>query len=330
MTPLGQHLSIFLHEHLPHERQASRHTCDSYAYTFQLLIRFASEKLKIQPSFLTLEQIDAPLILEFLKYTEIERKNTSKTRNARLAGIKSFFRFLEYRVPSVLDQARRIHSIPMKKTDETFIDFLNREELQAILDAPNPQKRIGIRDRAMLYLAYNAGLRVSELINIHIENFERHPDQLIHVHGKGRRERILPLWRETTKVTQAWLDVRGNSTCPQLFLNARGYSMTRFGFEYILSKYVKMAEEKCPSLLKKRISPHVLRHTCALHTLQATGDIRKVSLWLGHNSIQSTEIYVRADPSEKLEAMAKTLPPNLKRGRFRPSDKLLEMLKPSK
>lgn len=330
MIPLGQHLSIFLHEHLPQERQASRHTCDAYAYTFQLLIRFASQKFKIKPSSLSLEQLNASLVLEFLKYIETDRKNAAKSRNARLAGIKSFFRFLEYRVPSVLDQARSIHAIPSKKTDETLIDFLNREELQAILDAPNPHIRTGVRDRAMLLLTYNAGLRVSELVGLCIENFKRHPEPLIHVQGKGRKERRLPLWKETSKVIQAWLDVRGDIMSPELFLNARGVSMTRFGFEYILGKYVKIAGKKQPSILKKRISPHVLRHTCAVHTLQATGDIRKVALWLGHSSIQSTEIYVRADPNEKFEALEKTMPPKLKRGRFRPSDKLLETLKPQK
>lgn len=330
MIPLGQYLSIFLHEHLPQERQASRHTCDAYAYTFQLLIRFASQKLKRKPSSLSLEQLNASLVLEFLKYIETDRKNSAKSRNARLAGIKSFFRFLEYRVPSVLDQARSIHAIPSKKTDETLIDFLNREELQVILDAPDPHTRTGVRDRAMLNLAYDAGLRVSELVGLCIDNFELHPEPLIHVHGKGRKERILPLWKGTSKVVQAWLDVRGDSISPELFLNARGVSMTRFGFEYILGKYVKIAGTKQQSLLKKRISPHVLRHTCAVHTLQATGDIRKVALWLGHSSIQSTEIYVRADPNEKLDVLEKTMPPNFKRGRFRPSDKLLEMLKPQK
>lgn len=330
MISLGRHLSTFLHEHLPHERQVSRHTCDAYAYTFQLLIRFASNKLKTQPSSLSLEQIDAPLILEFLNHIENDRKNSARTRNARLAAIKSFFKFVEYRVPSAIDQARQVHAIPAKKTDESLIDFLNLEELQALLDAPNPSSRSGLRDRAMLHLAFAAGLRVSELVGLRIEQLELSPHPLIHVYGKGRRERILPLWKQTTIAIRTWLKVRGDSIHPELFLGARGTAMTRFGFEYVLAKHVKLAAVKQPSLLKKRVSPHVLRHTCAMHTLQATYDIRKVALWLGHASVQSTEIYLRADPNEKLDALSKVMPPNLRRGRFRPSDKLLELIRPQK
>jgi site-specific recombinase XerD len=330
MISLSRHLSTYLHEHLPRDRQASRHTCDAYAYTFQLLICFASEKLKMQPSSLSLEQLDAPLILAFLNHIENDRKNSARTRNARLAAIKSFFKFLEYRVPSAIDQARRIHAIPAKKIDESLIDFLNREELQAILDMPDPHTRAGLRDRAMLHLAFAAGLRVSELVGLRIEQLELYPHPLIHVYGKGRRERILPLWKETTTAIRAWLEVRGDSIHPELFLNARGTAMTRFGFEYVLAKHVKLAAVKQPSLSKKRISPHVLRHTCAMHTLQATCDIRKVALWLGHASVQSTEMYLRADPSEKLDALSKVMPPTLRRGRFRPSDKLLEMIRPKR
>jgi site-specific recombinase XerD len=330
MISLSRHLFAYLHEHLPQERQASRHTCDAYAYTFQLLICFASEKLKIQPSSLFLEQLDAPLILAFLNHIENDRKNCARTRNARLAAIKSFFKFVEYRVPSAIDQARRIHAIPAKKIDESLIDFLNREELQAILDSPDPHTRAGLRDRAMLHLAFATGLRVSELVELRIDQLELYPHPLIHVYGKGRRERILPLWKETTMAIRAWLQVRGDSIHPEVFLNARGTAMTRFGFEYVLSKHVKLAAVKQPSLSKKRVSPHVLRHTCAMHTLQATCDIRKVALWLGHASVQSTEIYLRADPNEKLDALSKVTPPTLRRGRFCPSDRLLEMIRPKK
>jgi site-specific recombinase XerD len=182
----------------------------------------------------------------------------------------------------------------------------------------------------MLHLAFAGGLRVSELVGLNLTDLTLHPQPTVHVMGKGRRERVLPLWKETVTALRDWLKVRGESKTTALFLNARGDVMTRSGFEYILEKHIQTATTKQASLTKKRISPHSLRHSCGMHTLHATGDIRKVSLWLGHASLQSTEVYVRADPAEKLEAMASLVPPTLRRGRFRPPDKLLAMLRPKK
>lgn len=185
----------------------------------------------------------------------------------------------------------------------------------------------GIRDRAMLHLAFAASLRVPELVSLRIDQIDRHTVASIHVMGKGRRERVLPLWKETAVALKAWLVVRPASGAAELFLNATGRAMTRSGFEYILTKHVATAARKQPSIADKRVTPHVLRHTCAMHTLQATRDVRKVSLWLGHVSLQRTEIYMRADPTEKLEALAAMAPPSLKPSRFRSPDKLLAMLK---
>jgi integrase/recombinase XerD len=326
MTALAPHLSNFLREHLPKERSASQHTCEAYAHTFQLLLGFAASRLKIKPSKIEIERLDAPLILAFLQHLEKKRGNSARTRNARLAAINSFFRFLEYRVPSCLDQARRIHAIPMKKTDQALVSYLTRDELQALLDAPDVSTVSGIRDRAMLHLAFAAGMRVSELVGVRLDQIDRQGVSTVHIIGKGRRERILPLWKETAAAVKAWLKVRPASTAPELFLNARGQAMTRDGFEYILAKHVATASRAVPSIAKKRVSPHVLRHTCAMHTLQATRDVRKVSLWLGHADLESTEVYLRADPTEKLEALSAMTPPTLKPGRFRAPDKLLAML----
>lgn len=326
MTPLAPSLSAFLREYLPGQRRASPHTSETYAYAFKLLVCFAADRLKMQPSGLMIEQLDAPMILAFLHHLETTRGSGPKTRNARLAAIKAFFRYLEYRVVSTLDQSRSIHAIPMKKADEKLIDYLTRSELQALLDAPALDTYGGLRDRAMLHLAFAAGLRVSELVGLRIEDLELRPPVTIHVQGKGRRERVLPLWKETVTALRAWLAIRESVPAPELFLNARGQSVSRAGFEYILAKHVASAAEHEPSLSKKRISPHVLRHTCAMHTLQATHDVRKVSLWLGHATLQSTEVYLRADPTEKLEALAAMTPPGIKRGRFRAPDKLLSML----
>jgi site-specific recombinase XerD len=206
------------------------------------------------------------------------------------------------------------------------VAYLTRDELQALLDAPDLRSVSGVRDRAMLHVASAGGLRVSELVNLRIDQLDLRMTPTLHVIGKGRRERVLPLWKETTTVVKEWLKVRRSDGDRELFLNASGRAMTRAGFEYILAKWVTVAAGAQPSIAKKTVTPHVLRHTCAMHTLQATGDVRKVSLWLGHASIQSTEIYLRADPTEKLEALAKMAPPTLQRGRFKAPDKLLAML----
>lgn len=329
MTMLAAHLSAFLREHLPRERKASPHTCDAYAYGFQLLVCFAADRLGVRPSQLAVEQLDVSLVLAFLEYVEAERKCSARTRNARLAAIHSFFRFLEYRVPSCLEQARQVGAIPMKKTDQALIRHLNRDEIRALLDAPDPSSTSGLRDRAMLHLAFAAGLRVSELVGLRLDQLEQGPAPCVHVMGKGRRERILPLWKETATTIAVWLKARVPHRDPELFLSAAGRALTRSGFEYILAKHVAVAARSQPSIAGKRVTPHVLRHSCAMHTLQATRDIRKVALWLGHASLQSTETYLRADPTEKLEALASMAPLGLQRGKFQVPDKLLAMLKGS-
>ncbi len=329
MTPIAPHLAAFLREHLPRDRGCSHHTCESYAYAFQLLVCFAAEQHATSPSALTLEQLDAPLVLAFLEHLEVVRGNSASTRNVRLAAIKSFAHFLEYRLPSAIDQMRRVLAIPAKKTDEPLVPFLNRCELQALLDAPDPTTRSGGRDRAMLHIAFAAGLRVSELVGLRLDDIRLHPDPCVHVRGKGRRQRVLPLWKETTEALRAWLRVRPKTAGPELFLNARSGALSRSGFEYILAKHVSKAIAAAPSLVSKRVSPHVLRHTCAMHVLQATHDVRKVSLWLGHATMKSTEIYLRADPTEKLAALDAGTAPALRPGHFTAPDKLLAMLRGS-
>lgn len=326
MTAIAPHISVFLHERLPQQRGASVHTCESYAYAFQLLFQFASQQLKVKPSQLQLEQLDAGMIMAFLDALETQRGNSASTRNVRLAAIKSFMRFCEYRVPSILEQSRCVLAIPLKRTDQPLIKHLSVEEVQAILNAPNLSTRFGIRDRAMLHLCFAAGLRVSELVGLPLTALTFQPTPMIQVLGKGRKARTLPLWKETATDLRAWLSRRGDVSAAELFLNARGEPMTRSGFEYVLHKQVQMAIKSCSSLRGKRVSPHVLRHSCALMILQATGDLRKVSLWLGHASLQTTEGYLRVDPTEKLDAIEAVIPLALKRGRFRAPDKLIEML----
>jgi integrase/recombinase XerD len=326
MTPIAPHLTAFFQQRLPLERGASRHTSDSYAYAFKLLLAYASERLKVSPSQLALEQIDAPLVVSFLNHLETARANRPSSRNVRLAAIKSFMQFLEYRVPSALEQIRRVLAIPLKRTETRLVKHLTVEEMQAILNAPEPTGWDGIRDRAMLHLCFAAGLRVSELVGLQLADITLHPHASILIHGKGRRERCLPLWKVTATALRAWLAVRGKQQAPELFLNARGEPMSRSGFEYILDKHVQTAIKSCSSLSGKRVSPHILRHTCALTVLQATKDLRKVSLWLGHAHMQTTEMYTRADPSVKLEALEAVVAPTLRSGRFKATDALIASL----
>jgi len=326
MTPIAPHITAFFELRLPLERRVSEDTRDSYAYAFKLFLTYTSARLKVAPSQLAVEQIDAPLVVAFLHDLETTRGNGPSSRNVRLAAIKSFMHFLEYRVPSALEPIRRILAIPFKKTESRLVRHLSVEEMQAILDAPVPTTRAGIRDRALLHLCYAGGLRVSELIGLRLDDLTLQPHASVLVRGKGRRERCLPLWKTTTTALRAWLAVRGTARVPELFVNARGASFTRSGIEYILRKHVQTARQRCPSLATKRVFPHLLRHTCALTVLQATKDLRKVSLWLGHAHMQTTEMYTRADPSVKLEALESMMPPKLRSGRFKATDALIASL----
>ena len=326
MTPLAPHIEAFFRDYLVRHRGVSPHTCDSYAYSFQALFEFASRKLRVTPSALMLEQLDASLISSFLEHLEGVRGNSAETRNIRLAAIRSFFRFLQHHEPPAVGQVRRVLAIPCKKTDHRLVPYLAQEEMQALLDAPDPSTRMGVRDRAILHLAVCAGLRVSELTGLRTDDVAPQSSS-IRVRGKGRRERALPLWKTTAAALRAWLAIRGAVTSPELFVNARGTPFSRWGVAYVLRRHTETANRKCLTLRGKQVSPHVLRHTCAMIVLQATKDIRKVSLWLGHSDLTTTEVYVRADPTEKLEAIEAVVPPSLRKGKFRPPDKLFALLK---
>ena len=215
-TPIAPHITAFFEQRLPKERGVSENTSNSYAYAFQLLLTFASKRYRVSPSQLAVEQIDAPLVLDFLNDLETSRGNGPSSRNIRLAAIRSFMHFLEYRVPSAIEQIRRILAIPIKKTESKLVPRLTAEEMQAVLDAPKPTGWKGIRDRAMLHLCYAGALRVSELIGVRLNDLQFQPQASILIHGKGRRERCLPLWKTTTAALQAWLAVRGTAAVPEL------------------------------------------------------------------------------------------------------------------
>lgn len=317
MTDLAPHLTAFLREHLPDERRFSRHTVQSYRECFRLLVIYAAEKTGVRPCVLKIEHLTVTLLLAFLESLEKDRNNSVSTRNNRLAAIKSFFRYLEYRVPSCLDQALQVRAIPQKRAEKPLIDWLDRAEMQAILDAPDTGTVAGLRDRAMLHLCYAAGLRVSELTTLTLDSLNGPQLETLRVVGKGRRERELPLWKETKTALNEWLDVRPPVSNRYLFLNARGRALSTDGFAYILDKHVATAARKVPSIKSKRVTPHVLRHSTAMAILHATrGDIRKVSIWLGHADVKTTEVYLQASPAEKMKILEANAPPSIRRGTF--------------
>ena len=327
MAELAPPLAMFLREYLPRDRGTSRHTVESYALCFKLLVVFAADKHGIRPCTLEIGHLDIATLLEFLEHLERDRGNGVRTRNAQLAAIKAFFRFLEFRHPGYLDLAAQVREIPAKKGEVPLIGSLDRAETRALLDAPEPGTVAGTRDRAMLCLTYNAGLRVSELVGLALDDLKRPALDEVHIIGKGRRERILPLWKETRRALRDWLAIRPTSADRHLFLNAMGTGMTRRGFAKRLVLHAQTAAHSVPSITRKTVSPHLLRHACAIHTLEATGDVRKVSLWLGHSSLQTTEMYLQADPTDKLDTLDKWRPPSLRKGTFKGvQDELLAML----
>jgi site-specific recombinase XerD len=292
------------------------------------LFEFASARRSVPPSDLQLEHIDAALVMEFLEHLQQDRGNSGHTRNARLAAIKSFMRYVEHRVPSALAQIRCILAIPSQRTDGQIVQYLSHSEQEALLDAPESTTRMGLRDRALCHLAIAGGLRVSELTGLRLDDItfrDRYADIL--VRGKGRKQRSLPLWKEVGDNLRAWLAVRGEARVPEVFLNQRGDVLSRSGVAYILRKHQQSAAAACPSLKDKALSPHVLRHSCGINVLRATGDIRKVALWLGHEHTDTSEIYVRGDATEKLEILGTFVPPSLKPGKFSPPDKLIAALR---
>ena len=326
MTALAPFVTAFFREGLPTERGASIHTCDAYAYSFRLLLQFMAARVKRSPSKLDLEQLDAPTVVAFLRHLEADRGCAVSTRNARLAAIRSFIHYVEFRAPAAIETCRRILAIPMKRGDTRVVLHLTADEIEAVLRQPDVSTRVGRRDRAMVHLCFAAGLRVTELVTLPMRAVTMGHAPTVHVLGKGRRERALPIWRAAASDLRAWLAVRGNVDAPEVFVNAGGCAFTRSGFEYILSKHVRAATTACPSLAKKTVSPHVLRHSCAMAILIATGDLRKVSLWLGHSDVKTTEMYLRADVGEKLAVAGAVIPPSLRRGRFRAPDALIASL----
>lgn len=319
-------LETFFTDRLMHQRQVSCHTIAAYRDTFRLLLKYAQQRLKKAPSALILEDLDAPFIGSFLHYLETERGNCSRSRNLRLAAIHAFFHFAAFQVPEYSALIQRVLAIPSKRYERKQVNFMTHDEAQALLVAPDQHTWMGRRDHTWLLLALTTGLRVSELIGLNCANITLGTGAYVRCYGKGRKHRCTPLTKKTINALRAWLRERQGQPMEPLFPNARGKRLSSDGIQYLLSKYVGIAQLKCPTLNNKRISPHVLRHTTAMNLFHAGVDRTVIALWLGHESVETTQIYLEADLAMKEEILKKTTPYTTHTVRYHADDQLLEFL----
>jgi len=320
-------LEAFFTDRLMRQRQASAHTIASYRDAFRLLLVFADRHINKAPSCLALEDLDSPFIGAFLDHLETERGNSARTRNTRLAAIHSFFRYVALHEPQHSALVQRILAMPSKRYTQRTIEFLAQPEIDALLAAPNRDTWADRRDRNLLLLAVQTGLRASELIGLRCQDIVLGTGAHVRCHGKGRKERCTPLRKDTATALRAWLrEHHAHSTDP-VFPNARGDPLSHDGLSYLLSKHLVSARRHCPSLKTKRVTPHVLRHTAAMQLLQHGVDRAVIALWLGHESVETTYIYLHADLGLKEKAMAKTTPSNIRPSRYRPDDHVFAFLR---
>lgn len=320
-------LEAFFTDRLMRQRQASPHTIASYRDTFRLLLEFMHQELKRAPSTLSLDDIDAPLVGTFLDHLEKTRGNSSRSRNTRLAAIRSFFRFAAFTEPEHSALIQRVLAMPSKRSDRRLVEYLTRAEVDALLAAPDLKTWHGRRDRALLLLAVQTGLRVSELVGLRGQDVVLGTGAHVRCLGKGRKERCTPLRRDAIATLTNWLREQECQPSDPLFPNQRGQSLSRDGVERLLAKHLAVARAACPALGRKRVSPHVLRHTAAMDLLQHGVDRSVIALWLGHESVETTQMYLRASLEMKERALAKTAPMSVPAGRYRPDDPLLAFLR---
>jgi integrase/recombinase XerD len=326
MTSLAPLLEAFFTDRLLKERQASPNTIASYRDAFRLLLCFAEERLGKAPSDILLTDLDAPFIGAFLQHLEGERENTARSRNARLAAVHSFYRFISIREPEHAALIQQVLAIPQKRCDRNIVCFLTRPEIEAILAAPDRTTWVGRRDHALLLVDIQTGLRVSELIALRHEQVFFGTAPHIRCRGKGRKERCTPLTQQAVRELRAWLEEQEAGGSDVVFPSRRGGALSRDAVELLVTKYADIGCRRCPSLKSKTVSPHVLRHTTAVQLLQAGVDRSTIALWLGHESAETTQIYLDADLSMKERALAKTAPLRFGPSRYKPSDRLLAFL----
>lgn len=316
----------FFCERLLNQQSVSPHTVAAYRDTFRLLLEFLKQRRQRPPATVTLADIDAPAVLAFLDDLETGRGNGVRTRNARLAAIRAFVSYASGRDPAMLQWAQRVLAIPQKRFDRPRLAYLMRPEMEAVLDAPDRTAWSGRRDHALFTLLYNSGARVSEAVGLCCKDVCLAPTAYVCIRGKGRKERSVPLWKSTAHVLKQWLrEIDGREQAP-LFPNRYGRQLTRSGVEDRLQRAVSTAANRCPSLRSKGVSPHTLRHTTAMHLLQAGVDVTVIALWLGHESSETTHHYVEADLEMKQRILDRLEAPATSRPRRKNRDKLLDFL----
>jgi integrase/recombinase XerD len=319
-------LQDFFCQRLINQRNVSPRTVAAYRDTFRLLLQFIEEQKHKRPADLALADLDAPCVLAFLDHLEKERKNVVRSRNARLAAIRAFLKYAAIRDPTSLPAIQRALAIPMKRFDRPLLGFLSLQEVQAILDAPEASTFSGHRDRVMFALLYNTGARVSEIASLRVADVSLEGSGSARIQGKGRKERSVPLWKTTSRQIKRWLKCIDRNPGSPLLPNAAGQPLSRAGIENRLKEAVQIACRSLPSLKGRRISPHTLRHTTAMHLLQSGVDITVIALWLGHESPATTHMYIEADLALKERALSKLQEPSTRPVRYKPSDKLLQFL----
>ncbi|MCP4036371.1 MAG: site-specific integrase [bacterium] len=319
-------LQSFFTERLFRQRRASGHTMAGYRDAFRLLLRFAAEQLGKAPSNLMLEELDASFIGQFLDHLERDRGNSARTRNARLAAIHSFFRYVALEEPARALLCQRVLAMPNKRHERRLIEFLHREEIDAVVAAPNPSTWIGRRDRTFLVVAVQTGLRVSELIGLRYQDVALGTGAHVQCVGKGRKQRATPLRDEAAVVLDGWLRERKGLPQDPVFPSIRGGPLSRDAIERLVAKHVKTAERSCPSLSRKHVTPHVMRHTAAMELLQHGVDRSAIALRLGHETVETTQMYLHADLRLKEQALSRTTPVGVEPARHRPDDRLLAFL----
>jgi site-specific recombinase XerD len=319
-------LQSFFTDRLLRQLQASPHTISGYRDCFRLLLHFAKERLGKMPSKLRVEDLDAPFIGLFLDHLESVRQNSARTRNARLGAIHSFFQYVALEEPAHALHCQRILAVPNKRHDRRPIEFLNREEIDALLAVPNLSTWLGRRDRTLLLVGVQTGLRVSELIGLNCQDVVLGTGGHVRCLGKGRKQRCTPLRPETARMLEAWLRERHGLPESPAFPSIRGGRLSRDAVERLITKYTHRAEPTCPSLKRKNVTPHVLRHAAAMDLLQHGVDRSVIALWLGHESVETTQMYLHADLRLKEKALSCTAPLGVKPTRYRPDDKLLAFL----
>lgn len=326
MIALAPLVQSFFVERLARERQASPNTIASYRDAFRILLAYAERKLRKPPMKLHLEDLDAAFVRGFLDYLEAERGSHARTRNARLAALRSFFRFVAIREPSALALIERVMAIPLKRVDRMLVPYLDRQEIETLLAAPDRNTWLGRRDHLLLLLAVQTGLRVSELIGLRVEDLVLGPASHLRCHGKGRKERSTPLTKQVVRFLRGWIVENERRPADLIFTTTGNSRLSRDAVERLVARHRRTAERTCPSLKRKRVTPHVLRHTTAVQLLQAGIDRAVIALWLGHESVETTQIYLDADLKTKEVALARTAPLATRGHRYKPVDRLLKFL----